>query len=173
MKFLPYFIFLISLTAIAQETAVNWDETSINNKLTLTISKRDLEAIYKKDYTITDPVPEFDTCGTKDEANVKMLNYKGVVFELDNNMLNFRRVVFQKKPNDVFLTYKDIRFDERMTLDTFKKLFANAEKTQENMVNNGTYIVMSVPDAQSADDSWEFHFLKGKLQSVWYKFSCN
>lgn len=158
---------------MAHETAINWDEATINNKLTLTISKRDLEAIYKKDYAITDPVPEFDTCGTEDEANVKMLYYKGVVFELDNNMLNFRRILFDKKNAGVFFTYKKSRFDETMTLDTFRKLFGNAEKIVDTFMHNlGKQITMSVPDSQNADDSWEFRFLNDKLKSVHYKFSC-
>ena len=173
MKLLPYFLFLMSLTALAQQNqSINWDEATINNKLNLTISKRDFEAVYKKDYIVRNPT-EDETCGTADEAGVKMLEYKDVSFEVDNNILNFRNVVFSKNNKGFFFTYKDSRFDERMTLDTFKKLFANAVAVAaDNSTVTTNQTIMAVPDSQNADDSWEFSFTKDKLVSIRYKFSC-
>jgi len=173
MKLLPYFLFLMSLTALAQENqSINWDEATINNKLTLTISKRDFEAIYKKDYIVRSPT-EDETCGTADEASVKMLDFKDVSFEVDNNILNFRNIVFSKNNKGFFLAYKNSRFDERMTLDTFKKLFANAVAlSAENTTVIANQIILAVPDSQNADDSWEFVFVNNNLKSIRYNFSC-
>ncbi|TRW27440.1 hypothetical protein FMM05_02030 [Flavobacterium zepuense] len=171
MKLLPYILFLISLTALAQENqSINWDEATINNKLTLTISKRDFEAVYKKDYIVRSPTDD-ETCGTADEANVKMLYYKGVVFELDNNMLNFRRVVFDKKTTN-FFTLKGIRYDQHTTIEAFRKIFPDSKKIREIETRpDGTYSILVVSETQ-ADGEWEFHFTAGNLSSIQYSFSC-
>ncbi|KGO93018.1 hypothetical protein [Flavobacterium subsaxonicum] len=171
MKLLLYFLFFTSLTALAQNNqAINWDDATVNNKLTLTIAKRDFEAIYKKDYTLTNPT-EFETCGTPDEANVKMLHYKDVTFEVDNNMLNFRSIVFDRKFTSSF-THKGIRFDQNTTWEAFLKTFPDSEKTKETeALADGTYTIVTVPETP-AEGEWEFRFKAGKLAAVHYMFSC-
>jgi hypothetical protein len=171
MKLHYYLILLFTLSLQAQEKETfSWDAANINGKLTLTISKRDFDAIYKKADSIVAPRPG-ETCGTEEELQAKFLHYKGVKFEMDNGVLNFRSIDFSKKKG-MHLMYKGTKFNENFTLEDFKKQFPVAAAA---LVSDkfSTQMATLQPDETGSGLEWRFYFTKGKLTMIECWFPCD
>lgn len=147
----------------------SWDAANVNDKLTLTINKRDFDAIYKKADSIVSPRPE-ETCGTDEELAAKFLYYKGVKFEMDNGVLNFRRIDFAKKKG-MYVNYKGTKFNESYTLDNFIKLFLVASLSVQE--KSGMKMIALKPEDTTSDFEWHFYFSKGRLNSIECWFPCD
>lgn len=164
-----YFLFaLITFSANAQIEKINWDEARINEKMELTISKRDFESIYKKADSIITPRYE-DICGTDEDSRFQYYHYKGLQYELDNGIMNFMQITFSRK-STFFFTYKGKRIDGTTKLDDLKALFPEAVNNAVDH-NAGTDLLLS-SDSDIDDNLWRFTFKNGLLVSIAYFAQC-
>lgn len=177
MKFFTCLLLFVSLCLQAQEKeTISWDNATISNKLTLTISKRDFNKIYKKADSIVTP-DYTDACNTDDDNNFKYLYYKGTKFEMDNGILNFRKITFSKKA-PMFFMHKGIRYDGTMTVTAFSKLFPvaiadldeNKFKALQTETDPDPVIIAAYEE--NTEYEWLFSFSNGKLISIECYFSC-
>lgn len=175
MKFFTHLLILFSLPTLAQEVkTISWDEAKISDRIELTISKADFDKRYKKADSIAAPRVN-ETCGTEDEANVKMVFYKGVKFELANGILNFRSVNFAKRKG-MYFSIKDDWFDHTTTLKSFKKTYPEAASYIEDYENEDgetMEMIMLLPDKTDENYEWRFFFDGGKLHSIECVFACD
>lgn len=178
MKLLKLVLLFISISLSAQEKeTITWDEATINNKLTLTVSKQEFDRIYKKADSIVTPKYE-DICGTDADSNFQYVYYKGVQFEMDNRILNFRKITFSKK-SPVFFSLKTVKFDGNITLNAFKKFFSNVTsglnedqlKALETTTDAPPVVIL--PSETGEEYQWLFYFSKGKLSAIECNFPCD
>lgn len=170
MKFL-YLLLLVPVTLFAQTSEfITWDDATINDKLPLTINKRDFEKVYKKADSIATPDYE-NICGTDESSNFQYYYYKNLQYELDNGIMNFRQITFSKKAG-LYFTYKGQRFDASTRLSNLKTLFPNTVKETEGGKNESyKYILLDSSD-QLDDSEWRFTFKNGYLESIECFFPC-
>lgn len=172
MKTIYFLLAFITFSANAQQSeTINWDDARINDKLELTILKRDFEKAVKGSGTLVKPEAQ-ELCGNDEDLDIMFYNYKGVTYEMDNGVLNFRRILFDKKTG-IYFTYKNIRFDWTTTVqDLFKVIDKQATSASEREFRNeGTCIVITLNN-KSDEGEWQFHFKNGKLASIHCVFSC-
>ncbi|RWW92070.1 hypothetical protein [Flavobacterium cerinum] len=170
MKFL-YLLLLVPAALFAQTSeSITWDDATINDKLSLTINKRDFEKVYKKADSIVTPDYE-NICGTDESSNFQYYYYKNLQYELDNGIMNFRQITFSKKTG-LYFTYKGQRFDASTRLSDLKALFPNTVKETESGKNEPyKYILLGSSD-QLDDSEWRFTFKNGYLKSIECFFPC-
>lgn len=174
MKLFTFFFILLSLPVLAQkQEGISWEESSINDKIKLTISLSEFEDRYKKADSIVDASPD-ELCDPKEVANIKMLYYKGIKFELKNGMLNFRSIDFSKRKAMYFAIDGDW-FDHTTSLKSLSRSFPEATQYVEDYENeDGIEFkrVIVFPKDLSKDYDWNFDFKNGKLQSIEYRQGC-
>jgi len=176
MKFLKFLsaLFILTLTCYGQDETFSWETAKVSNKLPLTVPYGEFQKIYKKADSIAAPLPG-QTCGTADEANVKMLYYKGARYEMDNGIMNFRELDFAPRKN-MYFQQKDDWFDHTTTLKSFSKTYPDAAlimvtEYDENEVE--WQIISLLPPEAEADCEWKFYFKANKLQRIVCEFSCD
>lgn len=172
MKFL-YLLLLVPAALFSQTSeTISWDDATINDKLTLTISKRDFEKVYKKADSIVTPDYE-NICGTDESSNFTYYHYKGLQYELDNGIMNFRQITFDKKTG-LYFTYKGQRFDSTTRLSDLKSLFPNTVKEKEmEQGKSETYKYLLFDSFDKLDDNeWRFIFKNGYLKTIECYFPC-
>lgn len=164
---------IITLSACAQQKEIiDWDKATINNKLTLTINKRDFEKIYKKADKIVKP--DYNSvCGGYPEATFQYVYYKGAMFQEDNGVMNFRHIIFAKK-NGMFFTADGQNFDGSTTLKQFAAKFPEAADNMQNVsFESMDNLQMATLLSENADGAfWHFYFSKGMLVAIEARFEC-
>lgn len=172
---LRFLFLLLPLLSFAQDKELfSWDTALVSNKIPMTISLTDFQKAYKRADSITAPKPG-QTCGSDDEANVKMVYYKGARYELDNGIMNFRELDFSPRKN-MYLQQKDDWFDHTTTLKSFSKTYPDAALimiTDYDEDDEPTNIISLMPAETDADCEWKFYFRGGKLKKIECEFSCN
>lgn len=170
MKFL-YLLLLVPVTLLAQTAeSITWDDANINDKLPLTINKRDFEKVYKKADSIVTPDYE-KICGADESSNFQYYYYKNLQYEMDNGIMNFRKITFSKKAG-LYFTYKGQRFDTSTRISDLKALFPNAVKETEGGKNEpNKYLLLDSSD-QLDDSEWRFTFKNGYLEAIECFFPC-
>lgn len=170
MKFLYLLLLLPTVLFSQNDDAISWDDATINDKLTLTISKRDFEKVYKKADSIV--TPDYNNiCGTDESSNFQYYHYKGLQYELDNGIMNFRRITFNKK-SGMYFTYKGKRFDASTKLNDLKEVFPNTVKDIESEKKEQYKYILIEPADKADDSEWRFTFKNGYLESVECFFPC-
>ena len=165
--------FIIAISAYAQQKEIiDWDKASVNNKLTLTISKRDFEKIYKKADSIVKP-DYSKICGTDADSNFRYLYYKGAMFEEDNGIMNFRHMVFTRK-NGMFFMHNRLRFDAGTSSKDISELFPESFKTLERaQFGPMKDLLVTTIASENADGArWFLYFSKGMLVAIEAHFEC-
>ncbi|MBD3843139.1 MAG: hypothetical protein IE909_14920, partial [Campylobacterales bacterium] len=76
---------------------MSWDDLSLNEKIPLTISKKDFDKRYEGKYEVTEPMP-YETCRFGNDA-VQVIDYKGARFEVVGDNLEFRSIDFSQRRN--------------------------------------------------------------------------
>jgi len=175
MKLLTYILLLFALPALAQEVkTISWNEAKINDRIALTITKAEFDKRYKKADSVAAPRIN-EPCATEDEANVKMLFYKGIKFEMDNGILNFRSVNFARRKGMYFSIDGDW-FDHTTTLKSFKKTYTEAANYIEDFENEDgetMEMITLLPEKTEDRYEWRFFFDDGKLHSIECVFTCD
>jgi hypothetical protein len=170
MKFL-YLLLLVPVTLFAQTSeSIIWDDATINDKLPLTINKRDFEKVYKKADSIVTPEYE-NICGADESSNFQYYYYKNLQYELDNGIMNFRKITFSKKAG-LYFVYKGQRLDASTRLNDLKTLFPNAVKETEGGKNEALKYLLLDSSDQLDDSEWRFTFKNGYLESIECFFPC-
>ncbi|MUV04022.1 hypothetical protein GN157_09905 [Flavobacterium rakeshii] len=173
-KLLALFITLISFTVYAQENeGINWDESTINDKIKLSIPLSEFQDRYKSaDSTAT--VYRY-SCTDTQEKETKFYYYKGVAFELVNDTLHFRSIDFTARKAMYFATDDDW-FDHTTKLKSFGRSFPEQSQYVEDLYDEVTdeeyQRVVIFPRNLSADYEWNFNFKDGKLSSIEYVENC-
>lgn len=165
---------LFTFSAHAQDEAFSWETAKVSNKLPLTVAYGEFQKIYKKADSIVAPKPG-QTCGTADEATVKMVYYKGARYEMDNGVMNFRELDFAPRKN-MYFQQKDDWFDHTTTLKSFSKTYPDAALimvTEYDENDEATEIISLMPPEAEADCEWKFYFRGGKLKRIECEFSCD
>ena len=174
MKLFTFFFILFSLPVLAQgQEGMSWEESSINDKIKLTISLSEFEDRYKKADSIADALTH-EFCNPKDAVDVKMLYYKGIKFELKNGMLNFRSIDFSKRRAMYFAIDGDW-FDHTTSLKSLSRSFPEATQYVEDYENeDGEEFkrVIVFPKDLSKNYDWNFDFKNGKLHSIEFHQGC-
>ena len=171
MKLL-YFLLLISFSALAQDIeALSWKEGRLNNRLDLSLTKKEYDKLYKQPDSIMAPNAG-ETCTTGD---VKMLYHKGAKYELVNDMLSFRSIDFRKNSH-TFLSFKNDWFDHTTTLKSFKKTYPGASEFMEDFITDDGDVfdmISLLPKGEPDNFEWLFYFNDGKLVIIECLFTCD
>lgn len=165
---------LFAMPLLAQDNeGISWNESSINDKIKLTISHEEFIQRYKKADSIVDAVAS-DLCPGKDAAAIKMLYYRGVKFELENGMLNFRSIDFSKRKAMYFAIDGDW-FDHTVSLKMIAKSFPEASQfIEDHETDEGEQFkrLIVFPRDLSQSYEWIFDFKNGRLRSIEYHDGC-
>lgn len=172
-KIILLLTFIMAISACAQQKEIiDWDKATINNKLTLTINKRDFEKIYKKADSIVKP-DYSKICGTDADSKFRYVYYKGAMFEEDNGVMNFRHIIFSKK-NGMFFTTNGRKFDSTTSSKDIAELFPISFNTNEDAQFGDLKNLRAVTIAsENADGAlWHLYFSKGMLVAIEAHFEC-
>ena len=164
-------LLFITFSTFAQNVkTIQWEESSVNGKLPLTILKREFEAVHKKADSIVTP-DYMKECGSYDDDTYQYYYYKGLKYELDNGVLNFRQLIFLPKTG-FFFKSKDLRFDEKTTLKDFEKQYPGAETYDADLGKFKKLKVIALPTTDPDNEQWHFYFNKGMLIAVECHLPC-
>lgn len=165
MKLLTVFVLLFTLCATAQKNEyMSWEDLSINQKIPLTISKKDFDKKYSGNYEVTDPLPG-ESCSTGNTVTVA--DYKGARYEIVNDTLQFRSIDFSRRRN-MYIQFKNDWFDHSTTFKYFKKAYPIAAGMAEEYIDeNGEtgQIITFFPEDENALYEWRLYFKDGKLET--------
>jgi hypothetical protein len=147
---------------------IRWDSVKLNGSISMVSSFTvALNRLGKPDSTI---VPDYnDVSASYWNGKFKYYYFRGVQFEKYRDSIAFSSINFPKSP-EWFLSYKNIKFNGKTTIDNFKKLFPiSAEKKELHgtSIDKNQWIRIDTSPDQS-DDAWIFLFNRdtGKLISV-------
>lgn len=165
MRILLYILIFFPLSLLAQDIeSLSWKEATVSNRIPLTIPKAEFDRKYKTD-SISVPEPE-ETCGR--DADAKIINHKGVKYELNDGVLSFRKIDFRKRRN-MWLAFENDWFDHTTTLKSFQKTYPNAAAMAdeyEDEDGNVYELISLLPTKDKNDFEWHFYFANGKLQFI-------
>ena len=171
MKLLYVLFLLAGCSAFSQNIeALSWKEARLNNRLDLTVTKKEYEKLYRVPDSLMAP-EDGETC-TK--GDVKMLYHKGAKFELVNDVLSFRSIDFTKNSH-TFLSFKYDWFDHTTTLKSFRKTYPVASEFMEDFIaaDGDVYDMISLLPKDTPDNyEWLFYFNNGKLVMIECLFVC-
>lgn len=166
------FLFIAAGLSAQQPEFIDWDKATINNKLTMSITKRDFDAIYKKADSIVKP-DYSKLCEADADSKFRYVYYKGAMFEEDNGVMNFRYIILSKK-SGMFFTHKGVRFDAATTQAQFAKVFPNTSAVLEDgeFGKMKNLKVALFPTRDPEDGIWKFYFSNGLLVAIECYFPC-
>ena len=149
---------------------ISWDSVKLNSSISMVSDfKAAVNRLGRPDSTI---VPDYnDVSASYWDGKFKYCYFRGVQFEKYHDSIAFSSINFAKSP-EWFLSYRNIKFNGKTTIDDFKMFFpssvANKELHGTSMDKNQWIRVESSPD--SSDTAWIFLFDRnnGKLISVEY-----
>ena len=167
MRLYYFLLMLICFTASAQNEYMSWDDLSINQKIPLTISKKDFDKKYQGKYEIL-PAEPGETCKSN-KNGVEIIDYKGAHFEVVGDSLQFRNIDFSLRRNMYIQFGKDDWFDHTTTIKYFKKAYPiTGGMSEEYIDENGETAEMLTFFAEDKDApyEWRLYFTNGKLESM-------
>jgi len=172
MKIITCLFLFFSLSMFAQnKETISREEARINDKIKLSLPYAEFIDRYKAaDSTATPYAGE--TCSKN--PDVKMIYYKGVTFELDNETLSFKAIDFSKR-RSMYLSTPIDWFDHTTTLKNFTKNYPEeSEFIEDYETEDGEELkrIILNPTDLAENYEWWFFFKNNKLKSVECHFIC-
>ncbi len=157
------------------EEYLEWSSISINNKLPLNTTLKDLNTVLGKPDSVAS-INWAETCSSNFKSeDSKLAYYKGMEFELAGDSLYFQLNDFRKDPK-VFLQIGNLRLDHTTTLNDIKKYFPNAVKNIDKMnvygVEGEVESIVLSPSKELSEGHWLLMFQQGKLIRIEDWFPC-
>jgi hypothetical protein len=172
MKFIICLLLFVSSFVFAQsKETISREEARINDKIKLSISYAEFIDRYKAPDSTATPAPD-ETCSKSKE--VKLIYYKGVTFEWENEMLTFKSINFSKR-RSMYLSIPDDWFDHTTTLKNFMKGYPEeSEFIEDYETADGEELkrIILMPTDLAENYEWWFLFKNGKLKSIDCHYIC-
>lgn len=156
--------------AQSKET-ISREEARINDKIKLSLPYNEFIERYKAADSTANALPG-ETCSKSQD--VKLIYYRGVTFELENETLNFKAIDFSKRRNMYVSTPSDW-FDHTTSLKNFTKTYPEeSEFIEDYETEEGEELkrIILNPTDLAENYEWWFFFKSNKLKSIECHFIC-